>query len=118
MFDLPGLRDVLGQLRDRHWVVTVDTAKASPFAQSLLFNWIAAHVRRRCTVGRATLRPCRSTRPVARLLAPKSARTARPRWPDVELELQCIADSRRARSPDELHDVRGRRSHDGRGRLM
>ena len=39
VFDLPALRDVLGQLRSRTVrVVSVDTAKASPFAQSLLFN--------------------------------------------------------------------------------
>ncbi|MDO8364434.1 MAG: DEAD/DEAH box helicase, partial [Actinomycetota bacterium] len=43
VFDLPALREVLGQLRSRAIrVVSVDTAKASPFAQSLLFNWIAA----------------------------------------------------------------------------
>src|SRR4051794_18522535 len=45
VFDLPGLREVLGQLRNRSVrVVSVDTAKASPFAQSLLFNWIAAYM--------------------------------------------------------------------------
>ena len=39
VFDLPGLREVLGQLRSRTVrVVSVDTAKASPFAQSLLFS--------------------------------------------------------------------------------
>ncbi|MFM7409715.1 MAG: DEAD/DEAH box helicase, partial [Actinomycetota bacterium] len=41
VFDLPALREVLTQLRSRTVrVVSVDTAKASPFAQSLLFNWI------------------------------------------------------------------------------
>ncbi len=39
------LREVLTQLRSRSVrVVHVDTPKASPFAQSLLFNWIAAYM--------------------------------------------------------------------------
>src|SRR6476469_8627521 len=39
------LREVLSQLRSRTVrVVNVDTPKASPFAQSLLFNWIAAYM--------------------------------------------------------------------------
>ncbi len=45
VFDVPALREVLGQLRSRQVrLVSVDTAKASPFAQSLLFNWIAAYM--------------------------------------------------------------------------
>ena len=45
VFDLPALREVLTQLRNRTIrVVSVDTAKASPFAQSLVFNWIAAYM--------------------------------------------------------------------------
>ena len=45
VFDVPALREVLGQLRSRQVrMVSVDTAKASPFAQSLLFNWIAAYM--------------------------------------------------------------------------
>ncbi len=45
VFDVPALREVLGQLRSRVIrVVSVDTAKASPMASSLLFNWIAAYM--------------------------------------------------------------------------
>src|SRR5436189_986417 len=45
VFDVPALREVLGQLRSRAVrMVSVDTQKASPFAQSLLFNWIAAYM--------------------------------------------------------------------------
>src|SRR4029450_6505397 len=45
VFDVPALREVLGQLRSRQVrLVSVDTTKASPFAQSLLLNWIAAHM--------------------------------------------------------------------------
>ena len=45
VFDVPALREVLGQLRSRQIrFVSVDTARASPFSQSLLFNWIAAYM--------------------------------------------------------------------------
>src|SRR5258706_2312478 len=45
VFDVPALREVLGQLRSRTVrVVTVDTTKAPPFAPSLLFNWIAPYM--------------------------------------------------------------------------
>nr|MBA3304201.1 DEAD/DEAH box helicase [Acidimicrobiia bacterium] len=45
VFDLPALRELLGDLRSRRIrVVAVDTPKASPFAQSLLFGWIAVYM--------------------------------------------------------------------------
>ncbi|OWY62016.1 DEAD/DEAH box helicase, partial [cyanobacterium TDX16] len=45
VFDLPALRQLLGDLRSRAVrVVPVDTQQASPFAQSLLFGWIAAYM--------------------------------------------------------------------------
>ncbi|MGO9876344.1 MAG: DEAD/DEAH box helicase, partial [Acidimicrobiia bacterium] len=45
VFDLPALRDVLGDIRSRRvHVVTVETRHASPFAQSLLFGWIATYM--------------------------------------------------------------------------
>ena len=45
MFDLPALREVLQGLQDRRIrAVSVDTPKASPFAQSLLFGWIAVYM--------------------------------------------------------------------------
>ena len=45
VFDLPALRTVLADLRARRIrLVTVDTPKASPFAQSLLFGWIAVYM--------------------------------------------------------------------------
>ncbi len=110
VFDLPGLRDVLGQLRSRTVrVVSVDTAKASPFAQSLLFNWIAAYMyegdaplaERRAaalSLDRDLLRDLLGAEELRELLDPGVLA-------DVELELQCVADGRRARSVDELHDV-------------
>jgi ATP-dependent Lhr-like helicase len=110
VFDLPGLRDVLGQLRSRAVrVISVDTAKASPFAQSLLFNWIAAYMyegdaplaERRAaalSLDRDLLRDLLGAEELRELLDPGVLA-------DVELELQCVADGRRSRSADELHDV-------------
>jgi ATP-dependent helicase Lhr and Lhr-like helicase len=110
VFDLPGLREVLGQLRSRAVrVVNVDTSKASPFAQSLLFNWIAAYMyegdaplaERRAaalSLDRDLLRDLLGAEELRELLDPGVLA-------DVELELQCVAEGRRARSADELHDV-------------
>ena len=83
VFDVPALREVLGQLRSRTVrLVQVDTQRASPMAQSLLFNWIAAYMyegdaplaeRRAGGVG---ARP----RPAARVVGRRgAARAARPR---------------------------------------
>jgi ATP-dependent Lhr-like helicase len=45
VFDVPALREVLGQLQSRTLrLVHVDTATSSPMASSLLFNWIAAYM--------------------------------------------------------------------------
>ncbi|MBS3940412.1 MAG: DEAD/DEAH box helicase [Actinobacteria bacterium] len=45
IFDLPGLRDLLRDLRSRKVrLVTVETASASPFAQSLLFGWVGQYM--------------------------------------------------------------------------
>ncbi len=110
VFDLPALREVLTQLRSRTVrVVAVDTAKASPFAQSLLFNWIAAYMyegdaplaeRRAAALAldRDLLRDLLGAEELRDLLDPGALA-------DVELELQLLADGRRARSADELHDV-------------
>ena len=110
VFDVPALREVLGQLRSRAVrVVTVDTGKASPMASSLLFNWIAAYMyegdaplaeRRAAALAldRDLLRDLLGAEELRELLDPEVLA-------DVELELQCLADGRRARSSDELHDV-------------
>jgi ATP-dependent Lhr-like helicase len=110
VFDLPALREVLTQLRSRAVrVVTVDTPKASPFAQSLLFNWIAAYMyegdaplaeRRAAALAldRDLLRDLLGAEELRELLDPGVLA-------DLELELQCLAESRRARDADELHDV-------------
>ncbi|MDX2379493.1 MAG: DEAD/DEAH box helicase, partial [Acidimicrobiia bacterium] len=110
VFDVPALREVLGQVRSRAVrVVSVDTQKASPMASSLLFNWIAAYMyegdapiaeRRAAALAldRDLLRDLLGAEELRELLDPDVLA-------DVELELQCVADGRRARSADELHDV-------------
>ena len=110
VFDVPALREVLGLLRSRVIrVVTVDTGKASPMASSLLFNWIAAYMyegdaplaeRRAAALAldRDLLRDLLGAEELRDLLDPEVLA-------DVQLELQCVADGRRARSVDELHDV-------------
>jgi ATP-dependent helicase Lhr and Lhr-like helicase len=45
VFDLPGLQELLGQLRSRRIrLVSVETPSASPFAQSLLFGWVGQYM--------------------------------------------------------------------------
>jgi ATP-dependent Lhr-like helicase len=110
VFDVPALREVLGLVRSRAIrVVPVDTGKASPMASSLLFNWIAAYMyegdaplaeRRAAALAldRDLLRDLLGAEELRELLDPDVLA-------DIELQLQCIADDRRARSADELHDV-------------
>ena len=110
VFDVPALREVLGQLRSRAIrMVSVETPKASPFAQSLLFNWIAAYMyegdaplaeRRAAALAldRDLLRDLLGAEELRELLDAGVLA-------DLELELQCLTDGRRARSADELHDV-------------
>ncbi len=110
VFDVPALRDVLGQLRSRAVrVVNVDTTRPSPMAQSLLFNWIAAYMyegdaplaeRRAAALAldRDLLRDLLGAEELRELLDPGVLA-------DVELDLQRLSDGRRARDPDELHDV-------------
>ena len=93
---------MLGQLRSRAVkVIAVDTPKASPFAQSLLFNWIVAYMyegdaplaeRRAAALAldRDLLRDLLGAEELRELLDPEVLA-------DVELELQCLADGRRAR---------------------
>ena len=110
VFDVPALREVLGDLRSRKVrVVSVDTGKASPMASSLLFNWIAAYMyegdaplaeRRAAALAldRDLLRDLLGAEELRDLLDPEVLA-------DVELQLQCLTAGWRARSADELHDV-------------
>ncbi len=110
VFDVPALKEVLGQLQTRQVrLVQVDTASSSPMASSLLFNWIAQYMyegdaplaeRRAAALAldRDLLRELLGAEELRELLDPGVLA-------DVELELQHLADGRRARTADELHDV-------------
>ena len=110
VFDLPALREVLRDLRGRKVrVVPVDTPRASPFAQSLLFGWIAVYMyegdaplaeRRAAALAldRDLLRDLLGAEELRELLDPDVLA-------DLELELQRLVDGRRARDADEVHDL-------------
>jgi ATP-dependent Lhr-like helicase len=110
VFDLPGLKEVLADLRARRIrMVAVDTDKASPFAQSLLFRWIAVYMyeydaptaERRAaalSLDRDLLRELLGAEDLRELIDADALA-------DIELELQALAQGRRARNPDDLHDL-------------
>ena len=110
VFDLPALREVLADIRARRVrVVEVETPNASPFAQSLLFGWISVYMyegdaplaeRRAAALAldRDLLNDLLGADEMRELLDAGALA-------DLELELQCLADGRRARDLDELHDV-------------
>ena len=109
VFDLPALRQIMTDLRSRRIrTVAVDTDTASPFAQSLLFAWIAVYMYE----GDA---PIAERRAAALALDPELLRDLLGAeelrelldadvLAELELELQCLVGPRRARDPDELHD--------------
>ena len=110
VFDVPALRTVLADLRARSIrIVPVDTPRASPFAQSLLFSWISVYMyegdaplaeRRAAALAldRDLLRDLLGAEELRELLDPGALA-------DLELELQHLVDGRRARDADELHDL-------------
>ena len=110
VFDVPALCDILTQIRSRAIrIVSVDTPKASPFAQSLLFNWIAAYMyegdaplaERRAaalSLDRDLLNSLLGAEELRELLDAGVLA-------DLELELQCLTEKRHARSADEVHDL-------------
>ncbi|HEY6679447.1 MAG TPA: DEAD/DEAH box helicase [Actinomycetota bacterium] len=110
VFDLPALKDVLSDVRARRVrMVPVDTTGASPFAQSLLFSWIAVYMyegdaplaeRRAAALAldRDLLRELLGAEELRELIDVSALA-------DLELELQSIAEGRRARHPDDLHDL-------------
>jgi len=110
VFDLPALREVLTDLRARRIrVVPVDTPRASPFAQSLIFGWIAVYMyggdaplaERRAaalSLDRELLRDLLGAEELRELIDPIVLG-------DLELELQRLAEGRLARDVDEVHDL-------------
>ena len=110
VFDLPALKEVLSDVRARRVrMVPVDTNGASPFAQSLLFSWIAVYMyqgdaplaeRRAAALAldRDLLRELLGAEELRELIDASALA-------DLELELQSVAEGRRARHADDLHDL-------------
>jgi ATP-dependent Lhr-like helicase len=110
VFDVPALRELLSDLRARRVrAVAVDTPKASPFAQSLLFGWIAVYMYE----GDAPLAERRAAALaldrdlLAELLGADELRDLLDGEviDEVEWSLQHLDGTRPARDPDELHDL-------------
>jgi ATP-dependent Lhr-like helicase len=110
VFDLPALREVLHDVATRKVrVVESDTSRASPFAQSLLFGWIAVYMyegdapiaeRRAAALAldRGLLRELLGSEDLRELL--DAAAIA-----DLELELQRLPTDRHARALDGVADL-------------
>src|SRR5690606_23599057 len=102
--------EVLADLRARRIrMVGVDLPKASPFASSLLFGWVAQYMyegdapmaeRRAAALAldRDLLRELLGADELRELLDPGVLA-------GLELELQCLTEDRRARDADEVHDL-------------
>ncbi len=110
VFDLPALRQVLTELRSRTIKVhAVDTESASPFAQSLMFGWIAQYMyegdaplaERRATalsLDRELLRDLLGAEELRELLDPEVLEA-------LDAELQRTLEGWRARHVDGVEDL-------------
>ena len=110
IFDLPALREVLNDIAARRIrIVQSETRRASPYAQSLLFGWIAVYMyegdapiaERRAaalSLDRSLLRDLLGNEDLRELLDPIAL--AR-----LELELQHLTENRYARSIDGITDL-------------
>jgi ATP-dependent Lhr-like helicase len=110
VFDVPALKEVLADVRARRVrVVPVDTVRSSPFAQSLLFRWISIYMyegdsplaERRAaalSLDRDLLRELLGAEDLRELIDPGALA-------GLELELQHLAEGRRARNADDVHDL-------------
>ena len=112
-FDMDGLRELLGDIRSRRVrVVAADTDRASPFAASLLFDYIGQYMyegdaplaERRAqalTLDRELLAELLGTEELRELLDPAVIA-------ELELELQGLKPERWPRDADEAHDLLAR----------
>lgn len=110
VFDLPGLVEVLTAVRNRTIrVAHAETKQASPFARSLLFDWVAAYMyegdaplaERRAqalTLDRELFRDLLGDGELRELLDPDAI-------DETEAALQWLSETRRARNADQLHDL-------------
>ncbi len=110
VFDMPGLVQVLREVQSHEIrVVPVQTREASPFARSLLFDYVAAYMyegdaplaERRAqalTLDRNLLRDLLGEAELRELLDAGAVE-------QVELELQCLVENRKAKTVDHVHDL-------------
>jgi len=110
VFDVPALRGLLEQIRAGEVRVDeVETAAPSPFARSLAFAYVAAYLyegdaplaerkAQALTLDRNLLRELLGEEELRELLDPAALA-------DLEAELQGLAEERRARNADQLHDL-------------
>ncbi len=110
VFDMPALVDLLASIRARSIrVVSVESRSASPFASSLLFDYIGSFMyegdaplaERRAqalALDRELLAELLGTEELRELIDPEAVA-------DLELELQALADGRRARTVDGVADL-------------
>ena len=113
VFDLPALVDLMGRIRDRRvQVVEVTTQRPSPFAQSLLFGYVAQFLYEGDSPLAERRAAALSLDPdlLAELLGTAEGLSLRDLLdPDAlartYAELQHLVDGRRARDADELTDL-------------
>jgi ATP-dependent helicase Lhr and Lhr-like helicase len=110
VFDLPGLKELLRGLHTRELsLVEVETQRASPFASSLLFDYVATYMyegdtpnaERRAaalSLDRELLRELLGQEELRDLIDPAALE-------EVEADLQRRSDRTRAANADGLHDV-------------
>ena len=110
IFDLPALKNLLGDIRSRTVLVEdVETASASPFARSLVFAYVAAYLYEQdaplaerkaqaLTLDRALLGELLGQAELRELIEPDVLDR-------LEDELQYLADGFHARDADEVHDL-------------
>ncbi len=110
VLDLPGLTELLTKLHSRELsVVEVETPTASPFASSLLFDYVATYMyegdtpnaERRAaalSLDRDLLRELLGQEELRDLIDPGALDV-------VEADLQRLSERTRAEHPDSLHDV-------------
>lgn len=110
VFDLPALRDLLRRLHRRELsLVEVETSTASPFASSLLFDYVATYMYEGDTPNaeRRAAALALDKDLLAELLGQEELRDLidPDALEEVEADLQRLSDRRRAATADHLHDV-------------
>ena len=110
VFDLPGLKALLTDIRSRAIAIDdVETRSASPFAKSLVFAYVAAYLYEQdaplaerkaqaLTLDRSLLRELLGQSELRELIDAEVLA-------ELEDELQFLAEERHARDADEVHDL-------------